>query len=110
MQLSQAERTRDGVKAANNQYDEVIRIAAEKGSEYVSETEIQLGRVLTVWEKLSLDVGGETLKMSVNVVSNLRTMYEDGAVWFVKLKNDGITSVADLSRGVRISTQLFQAS
>lgn len=106
--IAEAERTRDeSLAAVIGQYDSIIRTAVEKGDEYVTETELRLGRVLTAWEKLSLDVGKETAKMSINVINDFQQMHVDGLKWISQLRTDGIKAAQDLTNGVRISTEVI---
>ncbi|KAA0944151.1 phage tail tape measure protein [Sporosarcina sp. ANT_H38] len=99
--VEDAENTRDeAVAAADGQYEKVISIAKVKGDEYVTETELRLGKVMTAWQKAGFDIGADVSVMSINVVRDLKTMAIDGAVWFAKLKGDGIKAAAGLATGI----------
>ena len=106
--VKDAENTRDeSIKATEGQYEEVIRITKDKGDTYVTETELRLGRVMTEWEKLSLNVGTETAMMSVKTISTIKQMMIDSGIHFTNLKNNAITSAKDLAKGYRIAVEVL---
>lgn len=99
--IEEAERTRDNtIESAEGQYESIIRIAKEKGDEYVTETELRVGRVMETWEKASFSIIVDVAAMTIDVKRNLVDMAVTGSNQFTTLKNNGIESVKGLAKGI----------